>query len=92
MTREHRDAVLELAPRQLRATLTLSEAARLASESDALAITDLPGLRTCLRADEVHDVPDPIGQSPDFFADVGGYIADLLNPVIRLCRENPHLT
>lgn len=35
---------------------------------------------------DVPDIPDPIGQSPDVFAAVGQQIADLLPPVLELCR------
>ena len=45
MTRAHRDTVLELAPRQLHRTFTLSEAALLASECDAQSVADLAAFR-----------------------------------------------
>ena len=48
MTRAHRDTVLELAPRQLHRTFTLSEAARLASECNARNVADLAALRPYL--------------------------------------------
>ena len=88
MTREHRDAVLELAPRQLRATFTLSEAAQLAEHADAHEIKDLSKLRPTLRSDEVYDVPDPIGQSQEVFTSVGYYIGELLPPILEVCLRS----
>ena len=90
MSRAHRDAVLELAPRQLHRTFTLSEAARLASHCNAQDIADLAALRPQLAQHEIPDIPDPIGRAPDFFAVVGSQIAELLPPVIELCaRSSP---
>jgi protein-tyrosine phosphatase len=86
MTREHRNTVLELAPRQLHRTFTLSEAARLASEYNAQDVADLAALRPHLAGHTLPDVPDPVGQSAGFFAMVGSQIADLLPPILELCR------
>lgn len=88
MTRAHRDAVLELAPRQLHRTFTLSEAARLASEGSARNVADLAALRSHLAAHEVQDIPDPLGQGTEYFAKVGAQIADLLPPILELCRHD----
>ena len=88
MTKVHRDAVLELAPRQLRRTFTLSEAARLASECTARTVADLAALRPHLAARDRSDIPDPIGQGAEFFAMVGSQIADLLPPILELCRRS----
>jgi len=88
MTRAHRDTVLELAPRQLHRTFTLTEAARLTSAYNARNIADLAALRPNLSAQEVSDIPDPIGQSAEFFAMVGTQIADLLPPILELCRRD----
>jgi low molecular weight protein-tyrosine phosphatase len=87
MTRAHRDAVLELAPRQLHRTFTLSEAARLVSEHNARNVADLVALRPRLAADELMDIPDPIGQSREIFAMIGSQIAEILPPVLELCRH-----
>lgn len=87
MAKAHRDAVLELAPRQLHRTFTLSEAALLASEWNAQNIADLAALRPHLASTELPDIPDPIGQDPEFFARVGAKIADLLPPVLELCMR-----
>ncbi|CAN1529839.1 Wzb Protein-tyrosine-phosphatase [Mycobacteriaceae bacterium] len=87
MTREHRDIVLETAPRQLPRTFTLMETARLTSEFGARTISDLAALRPRLAANELLDIPDPIGQSPEVFAAVGAQIASLLPPIMELCRR-----
>ncbi len=84
MTRAHRDAVLELAPRQLRRAFTLTEVAALC-ELGAQAVPELAALRPQLRPDDVADIPDPIGQDPGVFDAVGAQIAELLGPVVRLC-------
>jgi protein-tyrosine phosphatase len=88
MTRAHRDAVLELAPRQLRRTFTLTEAAELIARFDPAGVGDLAGLRPQLRADDVADVADPIGQSPEVFARVGSQIAALVEPIVEFCRRS----
>ncbi len=88
MTREHRDAVLEQAPRQLRRTFTLVEAARLVSDFGAREIPDLAALRPQLPSNEPVDVPDPIGQDADVFRSVGSMIAELMPPLMELCRHS----
>lgn len=87
MTQAHRNAVLELAPRQLRRTFTLTEVARLAAEFGAETLSDLPRLRAHLRACETPDIVDPIGQDPKIFSQVGSQIAELLPPVLELCQR-----
>jgi protein-tyrosine phosphatase len=87
MTRAHRDDVLKVAPQQLHRTFTLSEAARLASEYGARSIEDLAAFRPQLPARGPSDIPDPMGQDKAFFAMVGAQIADLLPPVLELCRR-----
>jgi protein-tyrosine phosphatase len=88
MTRAHLDAVLELAPRQLHRTFALSEASRLAAEWNAQSVADLAAFRPQLAAHERPDIPDPIGQSPEFFALLGSQIASLLTPILELCRRS----
>ncbi|AGB21351.1 protein-tyrosine-phosphatase [Mycobacterium sp. JS623] len=88
MTRAHRNAVLKFAPQQLHRTFTLSEAAHLASECNARNIEDLATLRPRLPAGGSPDIPDPIGQDEAFFAMVGAQIADLLPPILELCRRD----
>lgn len=88
MTKAHREIVLELAPHQLHRTFTLSEAAMLASKWGARSVADLAALRPQLSARELLDIPDPIGQSAEHFAMVGSQIADLLPPILQLCRQD----
>lgn len=88
MTSEHRDVVLEAAPRKLQRTFTLTEAARLASMEGAETLASLAKLRSLMGANEISDVPDPIGQSAEVFAAVGSQIADLLPPILELCRRS----
>jgi protein-tyrosine phosphatase len=86
MTKSHRNAVLEVAPHQLHRTFTLSEASCLASGYDARTVTDLAALRPHSAAHVLSDIPDPIGQSPEFFTAIGLRIAELLAPILELCR------
>jgi len=88
MTKEHRDIVLEAAPRQLQRTFTLTEAAALASMDAAQTLSDLAVLRPHLASQEQADIPDPIGQSPQCFEMLGSRIADLLPPILELCRRS----
>ncbi|WP_260757983.1 protein-tyrosine-phosphatase [Mycobacterium sp. SMC-8] len=86
MTRAHRDIVLELVPSKLNRTFTLAEASRLVDRHDASTIAELASLRPQLEADQALDVEDPIGQRSEVFRMVGTHIAELLLPVVRLCR------
>ena len=88
MTREHRDIVLEAAPRQIQRTFTLTEIARLAAMDGAETLADLAALRPHLSAQQQSDIADPIGQSPEIFTMVGTQIADLLPPILELCRRS----
>jgi protein-tyrosine phosphatase len=88
MTRAHRDKVLELTPRLLRRTFTLTEAAQLAAQADARHVTDLAELRPRLAAQESEDIPDPIGRDAEVFAAVGSQIAGLLSPILELCKRS----
>ena len=87
MTAAHRDEVLRLAPRQLHRTFTLREATRLISEYHAQNISDLAAVRSRFPARGQLDIPDPIGRDEAFFATVGAQIADLLPPILELCRR-----
>lgn len=87
MTAAHRDAVLELAPRQLHRTFTLAEAARLITEFRPAAVGELAGLRPRVPFGEVPDVPDPIGASAEVFERVGEQIAGLVAPVAEFCAR-----
>lgn len=88
MTTTHRDTVLELAPRQLRRTFTLAEAAALAARDDVRDVDDLAALRSQLDRRDRVDVTDPIGQGGDVFAAVGARIAELLPPILDLCGRS----
>jgi protein-tyrosine phosphatase len=88
MTAAQRNDVLELAPRQFRRTFTLSEAALLAAECNPLNVTDLAALRPYLSGRAAADIGDPIGQAPEYFAAAGARIAELLTPILELCRRS----
>lgn len=88
MTRAHRDKVLEMAPRLLRRTFTLMEAAELAAHADARHIKDLAALRPQLAIQDAPDIADPIGQDAAVFAAVGFQIAELLPPILKLCKRS----
>jgi protein-tyrosine phosphatase len=88
MTKAHRDDVLELAPHQLHRTFTLREAARLALEGKARNVADLAEFRPRFAVRGQSDIPDPMGRDEEFFARVGVQIADLLPPVLELCRAS----
>jgi protein-tyrosine phosphatase len=87
MTKAHRDNVLELAPHRFSRTFTLSEASRLACDREARTVADLAALRH-LAAHETVDIPDPIGRGAETFVVVGSQIADLLQPILDLCRRS----
>jgi protein-tyrosine phosphatase len=87
MTRAHRRAVLELAPHRLHRTFTLYDAARLVSECDARDVADLAALHPQLVVDETSDIPDPIGRGAEYYSTIGSQIADLLPPILELCRH-----
>jgi protein-tyrosine phosphatase len=89
MTRGHRDKILGIAPRLLKRTFTLAEAAAIASHPDAATIADLPLLRPQTPTQSLVDVPDPIGQGAEVFEAVGAQIAALLPPVMQLCARSP---
>ncbi len=88
MTKTHRDTVLELAPRMLHSTFLLTEAHWLASEYEPQSLADLSALRPYLSSARVGDIPDPIGQSAEAFSAVGAQIADLLPPILEVCRRS----
>ncbi len=86
MTRAHRDRVLELAPQRLHRTFTLTEAFRLATECNAQTVADLTAQRPRLAGHEPSDITDPIGQGTEIFDAIGSQIAELLPPILELCR------
>jgi protein-tyrosine phosphatase len=86
MTKAHRDAVLQLVPGQLHRTFTLSEAARLASAINTRDIADLAAARAHFDTHDPLDIADPLGHNRESFAVVGAQIANLLPPILELCR------
>jgi protein-tyrosine phosphatase len=86
MTKAHREAVLDLVPQQLHKTFTLPEAAQLVSQCNARNVAELADFRPRLPADGQLEISDPIGRDEAFFAMIGAQIADLLPPILRLCR------
>lgn len=87
MTKAQRDAVLQLAPRQLHRTFSLTEAAALITEFAPAQLQQLVALRP--RLDPVHapDVPDPIGEDPQFFDWVGSQIAQVVRTIVNFCSS-----
>jgi|SRR5215204_629242 len=94
MTRRQRRDVLEKAPRGLRRTFTLTEAAELMGSADLAGLKLLPlaqrarelGLRLAAarshrRSRETDDVLDPFGRSLGVHRDVAATIATALRPV-----------
>ena len=87
MTEQHRAAVLNLAPAQLRHTFTLREAARLTEQSGATSLADLEAARPHFPAHYPEDISDPIGQDEQTFLTIGSEIADLLLPMLGRIRH-----
>jgi protein-tyrosine phosphatase len=94
MTRRHRRLVLGGAPKALRKTFTLPEAADLMDWVDVIGLAELPlqsrareltarlnDGRARRRTNDRDDVEDPIGQSAAVHADVAGRIAASLRPL-----------
>jgi protein-tyrosine-phosphatase len=92
MTREHRSAVLALAPRAMARTFTLLEAAdlaRITAASDRSAgsaapdrVTELAAARPRRTGGRHDDVHDPIGGSLEVHRTIGGVIAEALGTVL----------
>lgn len=85
MTKAHREAVLNLCPRLLRRTFTLSEAGQLASQFHPASVGDLADLRPQVTAGDNADISDPMGQDTAVFESVGSQIAQRLLPIVRFC-------
>ncbi|MHA0286126.1 arsenate reductase/protein-tyrosine-phosphatase family protein [Mycobacterium sp. C3-094] len=86
MARQHRDAVLGLAPRLMGKTFTIAEASILAKDFGARRAEDLRVLRPQLAGKSLLDVPDPIGQRRDVFESVGQQIASMVLSIVPICR------
>lgn len=83
MTTRHRDEVLAIAPRKLRRTFTLLEAAALAEASGAQTIDGIAEARARHRVDAA-DIDDPYRREHEVYESVGQQIADVLPAVLRL--------
>lgn len=88
MTKEHRKAVLEIAPQRLHRTFTLAEAAQIVLLTGARTLEELSNARGYVPAQQVPDILDPIGRSRSVFDEVGAQIAELLPPIIDLCARS----
>lgn len=83
MTARHRDDVLAIAPRKLRSTFTLLEAASLIEASGATTVAEIADARARHVVD-VLDIDDPYRQSHDVYERIGQQIADALPSVLRV--------
>ena len=88
MTKQHRTEFLEVAPRHLHRTFTLSEASQLSSKFRPDSLTDLRKLRPLQTEEEFSDIDDPMGQSLEFFEKTAMDIAKLLPSILELCRRS----
>lgn len=86
MSERHRSQVIQLAPRKMRVTFTLREAARLQEASGAHTVAELAAARTQETASGPEDIVDPIGRDEETFVAVGTEIADLLLPLLGRLR------
>ncbi|QCQ92550.1 arsenate reductase/protein-tyrosine-phosphatase family protein [Rhodococcus sp. SGAir0479] len=84
MTQKHRDKVLRMAPRQLRRTFTLLEAAHLVTTGGARSVAELDAARATAGdlPEAGIDIRDPIGRDVVVFEQVGEQIADALVSVL----------
>lgn len=82
LTARHRDAVLALAPRKLRRTFTLLEAAALVEASGATSIDDIADARSKHSAPAL-DIEDPYTKAHEIYEAVGQQIADALPIILR---------
>ncbi|MGW0017489.1 arsenate reductase/protein-tyrosine-phosphatase family protein [Rhodococcus sp. NPDC003382] len=87
MSEAHRSAVITAAPRMMRVTFTLREAARLQQASGASTVAELSAARVHATAPGLDDITDPIGCDEETFATVGSEIADLLLPLLTRIRD-----
>ncbi|MGB3771035.1 MAG: low molecular weight phosphatase family protein [Rhodococcus sp. (in: high G+C Gram-positive bacteria)] len=82
MTARHRDEVLTVAPRTLRRTFTLLEAAEFTRRTGVVDPAAWFLMRAASPVTDL-DVMDPIGQSGAVFDAVGDTIADALHPLFQ---------
>lgn len=83
MTARHRDAVLAIAPRKLRRTFTLLEAASLVDESGARTVDELADARARHQVSAL-DIEDPYRREHETYELIGQQIADALPAILRL--------
>lgn len=88
MTVSQRDTVLSLVPQQLNRTFTISEAAALSTMFEPEVIADLAHLRSQLGQYGAPDIPDPIRQTGPFHKKVGEQIAQMLPPILSVCKRS----
>ncbi|MCK0090474.1 protein tyrosine phosphatase [Rhodococcus sp. F64268] len=87
MSERQRNKVVEVAPRMMRVTFTLKEAARLMEASSATTVAELAAARAQHNAEPgPEDITDPMGQDEETFVAVGSEIADLLLPLLARIR------
>jgi protein-tyrosine phosphatase len=83
MTARHRDEVLAIAPRKLRTTFTLLEAAALVDAAGARTVEEMADARPRHVVD-VLDIEDPYRQDHGRYEEIGQQIADALPIVLRV--------
>ncbi|ORI24957.1 hypothetical protein BJI47_05415 [Rhodococcus sp. 1168] len=83
MTSRHRDAVLGIAPRRLRRTFTLLEAAELARSSGATSLDQIADARAKHSVSTL-DIEDPYKRAHEMYEEIGQQIADTLPEILRL--------
>lgn len=88
-TREHRDAVQELAPLLWKKTYTLLEVAALVDSDESLTLAGLSRARLGIDTDDpALDVEDPIGREPEVFDRTGAQISDAVDSIVRLLARS----
>lgn len=87
MSEGHRSVVLNSAPRMLRRTFTLIEAARLHELSGASTVADLAEARVQFPTSGPQDIMDPVGSSAATFSAIGTQISELLAPLLQSLRD-----
>lgn len=83
MTSRHRDEVLTVAPRNLRRTFTLLEAAEFARRTGVIDASAWVSERAANPVTQL-DIMDPIGQSTDVYERVGDAISEALGPLFEI--------
>ncbi|MBM7417268.1 MULTISPECIES: low molecular weight phosphatase family protein [Nocardiaceae] len=83
MTSRHRDEVLTVAPRNLRRTFTLLEAAEFARRTGVIDPAAWVSERAANPVTQL-DIMDPIGQSTDVYERVGDAISEALGPLFEI--------